>query len=51
MPTLVGTLDVGVAARSDVTTRRWKTSEVSRIVNEYCAQAEDTAACRLRVPN
>jgi hypothetical protein len=52
MPTLVDTLEVGaLAASTDVTARESKIFDVSRIVNEYCAQAEDTAACRQRVPN
>jgi hypothetical protein len=51
MPTLVDTLEVGVAASIDATTRESRIFDVSRIVNEYCAQAEDTATCRLRVPN
>ena len=51
MPTRVDSLEVGVAASIDLTARESKIFEVSRIVNEYCAQAEGTAACRPPVPN
>ena len=51
MTTLVDSLEVGLAASSDLTARESRIFEISRIVNEYCAQAEGTAACRPRVPN
>jgi hypothetical protein len=46
MPALVDTLEVSVVAGVDAPVRESKTFDVSRLVDDYCARAQASAACR-----